>query len=162
MDDSTFIDPASAVEHAKRGLDRTDPKGDLALAEARRAGQPGAPVLVVRLDMPGQGYYLVPWQDERGILLIVQVDARTGALSSLAALSSPLERLVLRGEEARRIVQERTNARVVGEPRLVWQPCREAANPLQPFSQVFIEGGSVFVSGCGKVHNTLTPFGKGG
>jgi hypothetical protein len=119
-------------------------------------------VLVRRLDKPGSDYYLVPWSTERGIVLVIKVDAERGVMSSAAALRVPLSRLVRSPEEARDLVVERLGQRVIGEPELVWQPCRESASALQPLYRVVVESGEAFVGIDGSVHPRLTPFGKGG
>lgn len=157
-----LIEPAAAIEEAKRGLDSLHIEDNPGLASARAAGHAGVPVLVMRLDAPGQGYYLIPWQDEQGIVLIVQVDAQNGMMTSASALSAPLQSLTMPPEDARRAASEILGVRVIDEPRLVWEACRETASPYQPLYQVPIEGGHVFVCMDGSVHRSLTPFMKGG
>jgi hypothetical protein len=116
----------------------------------------------MRIDAPGHDYYLVPWQSEHGILLIVQVDAQSGAMSAVAAPSAPLARLTIAPEDAQRIVSSRLGVRAIGEPRLVWRACRESASSFQPLYQVLIEDGEAFVGADGSVYRSLTPFLKGG
>src|SRR5262249_28431991 len=65
-------------------------------------------------------------------------------------------------DEARQAVAARLSQRVIGEPQLVWRPCRESASPFQPLYQVPIAGGEAFVSVDGSVYRSLTHFGKGG
>lgn len=156
---SGFIKPSTAVQHARHGLDGV---ADRAVTRALRRGKPGRPTLVLRLDGVGEGYYLIPWRDSGGVVLVVQVDARTGAMLSSAALPAPVKSLGLTADQARRIVQEQTGLRAASKPRLVWQPCRESASPLQPLYEVVLQGGRVFVCPAGVVHRRLTPFGKGG
>jgi hypothetical protein len=157
-----LIEPAVAIKEAKRGLDRIRLEDNPGAADARAVGHAGVPVFVVRLDEPDQGYYLVPWQDRRGILLIVQVDARSGVMSSMATLQAPLTSLTISPEEAKSFVSDRLGVRVTGQPRLVWQPCRETASPFQPLYQVPVDNGYVFVTVDGTVHRRLTPFLQGG
>ena len=157
-----MISPEAAVEAAKRGLDRVDIRDSAVMATIRASGDAGVPVLVERLDKPGQPYYLVPWHDPRGIVLIMQVDAQSGSMSSTALVKTPLRRLTISDGEAQSIVSERLGVPVVGQPRLVWLPCRESASPFQPFYQVPIAGGNAFVDMQGSLHERLTPFGKGG
>jgi hypothetical protein len=151
------IDPMKAVEEAKRSLGRPPLRDTPGIA-----GNPGTPLLVRRLDIPGQYYYLVPLEDQRGILLVVQVDGTTGAMSSAAVMPAPVPRLVMTPEEARDLVSDRLGKRVAGKPELVWQPCHESASPLQPLYSVPIENGDAFVGIDGSVYPGLTPFGKGG
>jgi hypothetical protein len=157
-----LIDPATAIVEAKKGLDRLHIEDNPDLASARAAGHAGEPVLVLRLDAPGQGYYLIPWQDERGIMLIVQVNAQNGMMTSASALSSPMQSLTIPPEDARRVVSDQLGVSVTGEPRLVWEACRESASPYQPLYQVPVADGDVFVSMDGSVHLNLTHFMKGG
>jgi hypothetical protein len=120
----------------------------------------GTPLLVKRLDSPAHDYYLVPWEDDRGIVAVVQIDAVTGAFTSAAPFPVPQERLVMSAEEAARAVSA-TVGTPARETELVWMPCRESASPLQPLYRVRTEHGEVFVGATG-VQQTLTPFGRGG
>ena len=157
-----MISPEDARAAAKRDIAavRFDSHPDAVGALA--AGEAGVPLLVSRLDRTASDYYLVPWSDERGIVLVIQVDAERGVMSSAAALRVPLSRLVPSPEEARAFVFERLRQRSVGEPQLVWQPCLESASPLQPLYRVVVESGEAFVGVDGSVHRRLTPFGRGG
>lgn len=157
-----MIDGEAAAEEARRGLLRTQLTDDPAMASALDEGQPGPPLLVTRLDIAGRDYYLVPWLDGRGIVAVAQIDAQSGVLASAAAFSTPLTRLVMTANDARRAVSDRLGQAVFGEPELVWQPCREAASPLQPLYRVSTASGDAFVGVDGSVHLRLTTFGKGG
>lgn len=157
-----LIDHAAAKNAAKLGLDRLHIEDNPSLASARAAGHAGEPLLIMRLNAPGQGYYLIPWLDERGIVLIVQVDAQSGLTAAVSGLSSPLQRLTMPPEDAKRLASDLLGVRVTGEPWLVWEPCREASSPFQPLYQVPVEDGNVFVSMDGSLHRNLTPFMKGG
>ncbi len=126
------------------------------------AGDPGDPVYVERLDQPGHGYYLVPWQQPQGIAAIVQIDAHTGTLASVATHSTPQRSLVLSHEELRRHIAAQSTLRVRGDPTLVWQPCRETSSPFLPLYRVPTDAGHLFVGMNGVLHHRLTPFGKGG
>jgi hypothetical protein len=157
-----LISPEDARAAAKRDIAGVRFDHDPTAAGAVVTGGAGTPVLVRRLDKPASDYYLVPWSTERGIALVIQIDAERGVMSSVAALRVPLSRLVPSPEDARVLVLERLGQRVSGEPQLVWQPCRESASPLQPLYRVVVEGGEAFVGVDGFVHRRLTPFGKGG
>lgn len=157
-----MISPDAAVDAAKRGLEQVDMRGNPDMAAVRSSGDAGPPILVERLDKPGQPYYLVPWHDPRGVVLIVQVDATSGSMSSTALIKTPLPRLTISDGEAQKIVSEHLGVPVVGQPKLVWTPCRESASPFQPFYQVPIAGGQAFVDMLGTLHAHLTSFGKGG
>lgn len=126
-------------------------------------GHAGQGSLVLRLDTTGRDYYLVPWRDGRGIVAVVQIDAESGTMASVAVLPKPLERLMVTPDEARQAVSKRLGQRALGRPELVWRPCRETASPLQPVYRVTTEGGgTAFVGVDGSVYLGLTPFGKGG
>ena len=157
-----MISPTQAVQAAERGLRAIDPVHNPDVAAAHAAGHAGIPLLVTRLDATDGNYYLVPWEDSRGILLVVQVDALGGEMSSAAAFPQPLARLVISPNEARRIVETQLSKPVIGEPKLVWQPSRESASPLQPLYHVVVEGGEAFVGAAGTVYRSLSPFGHGG
>jgi hypothetical protein len=126
------------------------------------SGGAGTPLFVKRLDHPSRGYYLVPWVNPSGIVLIVEVDASTGSLSSVVPLAQPMPRLGINPTEARSAVTGGSGGLSTDEPQLVWQPCRESASPLRPFYQVDIDAGHVYVDMDGKVYTNLTPFSKGG
>ena len=153
------ISARDAVQASQRGLGKI---ADPAVAAAYAGAQPGVPLLVTRLDQPNRDYYLVPWQDQRGVLLVALVDAASGEMASAAAFATPMRQLVMSPSEARRLVETQLNTRVRGDPKLVWQPARESASPLQPLYRVSVDGGEAFVAADGAVHRTLTPFGKGG
>jgi|SRR5215813_2044764 len=153
------ISPTEAAQAAQRGLLRiSEPEVTAAYA----AGHCGVALLVKRLDQPDRNYYLVPWQDSRGVVLVVQVDAATGKMLSAAALPKPLPRLVMTPDEARHLAENHLNHRVTGEPALVWRPSHESASPLQPFYYVPTDGGDAYVAIDGSVYQLLTPFGMGG
>ena len=156
------IGPLIAAEEATRSLDRMRIEGHPDAAAISADGHAGVPAYVSRIDVQGQDYYLVPWQGEHGIEVIVRIDAPNGVMSSMVVLPTPLEQLVLDPAEASRIAAAAQNTSVIGEPHLVWRACRESASPFQPLYQVPIEGGSVFVGMDGSVYRALTPFGKGG
>lgn len=149
-----MIDSPTAVEEASRGLHAVlGDAGGRSLAQTH----PGVPLLVARLDDPSADYYLVPWENERGVFVIVQVNAWSGAMASVAELPAPQPRIVIAPDDAVRSVPD---AR--GTPLLVWQPCRESSSAFLPFYRIDTSEGMVFVRGDGRVFRTLTPFGRGG
>jgi hypothetical protein len=152
------ISSVAAAQAAERGLERIDLNGNPDVAAAHRGGHAGVPLFVARLDQPDRHYYLVPWVAERGITLLVQVDASSGEMSSFAVLPVPVRQLVMSPDEAKRAAEARLGRRATGDPKLVWRPSRESASPLQPLYQVPMENGQAFVG----VHHGLTSFGRGG
>jgi hypothetical protein len=157
-----MIDPVAAAAEAKHGLSRMQLDDNPGMAAARAAGHAGVPVLVTRLDTPERAYYLVPWQDERGITLVVQVDAQTGVMSSAAALPTPVQHLTINPKQAQRIAADTLGAHATDTPRLVWTACRETGSPFLPLYQIPVAGGHVFVTMAGAAYRQLTPFMKGG
>lgn len=157
-----FITPMVAIRAAERGLQKIDFDKNPDVAAAYLGGHPGVPLLVTRLDEPDRDYYLVPWQDQSGIVLLVQVDASSGDMLSAAVLPAPMRRIAMTPDEARRVVETRLKQHILGEPKLVWRPSRESVSQLQPLYQVAVDGGDVFVDVDGSVYRSLTPFGKGG
>jgi hypothetical protein len=157
-----FISPMVAIRAAERGLQKIDFDKNPDLAATYLGGHAGVPLLVTRLDQPDRDYYLVPWQDQRGIVLVVQVDASSGDMLSAAVLPAPMARIAMTPDEARRVVETRLKQHILSEPKLVWRPSRESVSQLQPLYQIAVDGGDVFVDVDGSVHQSLTPFGKGG
>jgi hypothetical protein len=150
------------MQAAERGLRNIDLDQNADVAAAYASGHAGVPLFVTRLEAPDRDYYLVPWEDQRGIVLVVTVDASRGEMLSAAALPNPLAQLVVSPDEARRAVESRFGNHTIGEPKLVWRPCHESASPFQPLYQIAVEGGEAFVGVDGSVYRRLTPFGKGG
>src|SRR5262245_4128588 len=126
-----MITPTAAVKAARQGIEKYGLHKSQGMP-ADLANLSIEPLILIRpLDVPDRDYYLVPWKAESGIVLIGQVDASTGVMSNAAPLPIPLSRLVMSPEEARRIVDERWHPSIIGEPRLVWCPCRESSSPFQ-------------------------------
>lgn len=145
-----------------RGLKKTELEKDPRVTFALMNGNAGDPIFVRRLDAPDRDYYIVPWVSAAGINLIVQVNAITGIMSAAAPLNRPLQQLVISGLEAMRIASRESDQPVMAEPVLVWRPCRESSDPLQPFYQIKLKDGECFIGSDGAFYTTLTPFGQGG
>ena len=156
----TVITDKAVIEAARRGIERfgLDKRPDVAAALS--TGHVGELILVKRLDEPERGYYLVTWGDEQGIRLIAEVDANTVELTS--AVAAAQSQLMIDMTEARRLVLEKSSQEVLGEPQIVWHPCRESSSPYLPFYRFTTAEGMVFVRGDGALYTSLTPFGKGG
>jgi hypothetical protein len=146
-----------------------------------KQGKFGKPVLVMRLDRPGEYYYLMPWEISSGTTAFTQVDARFGFFKSFQVLSAPRSDLLLGGDAGRR-AQERIARRLEGlrvelpeltgrvsilpgtysvAPTLVWKPCRESWSPAMPFHQVNAGPITLYVRIDGEVFTRLTE-GQGG
>ncbi len=81
-----MIDAGEAAAAARRALRELHGAGHADVLAAVATGEAGEPALVVRLDVPDASYYLVPWRDVRGVIVIAQIDATSGALQSVAVL----------------------------------------------------------------------------
>jgi hypothetical protein len=104
----------------------------------------------------------VPWRCDRGITVVAQVDAGSGRMTTAGRLPAPVSRIVPDAAEAAAAVVARTGSPPLSEPRLVWRPCRESANPLAPFYEVLTRRCELFVGPDGTVHSQLTPFARSG
>jgi len=145
-------------------------------AAAVRAGRFGQPLLVQRLDRPGDFYYLAPWQQNDRIAALVDIDARFGIFKSLRVLAAPAKDwLIGRGSSSRlrdalarsldgntfELPEERGRFKVYPgtyciPPVLVWKPCRESWSPHLPFYHVVVGGHSLYVRIDGPVFTHLT------
>lgn len=151
-----------ATEGARRGILEYGLDNDPALASAARGGQPDTPLLVDRLDDPGNAYYLVPWMTAEGVAFVVKVDASTGAMLSATTFSRPIRSPFLTPNEALDSVRRMLPHDALGRPRLVWRPCRESTNPSRPFYEIPLDEGVLYVDMDGSVIVELTPLGLGG
>ena len=157
-----MIEPSFAKKASRESLERLHLQENPEVASALAKAEAGKPLLVMRLDAPGKGYYLVPWKREARIVLLVQIDAQDGIMSSMVIPKRPLDDITISPEQAKAAVSSQLGMPVTGEPVLVWQPSRESSSPFQPFYQVPVPGGNVYVSTDSAVYSSLTPFGKGG
>jgi hypothetical protein len=157
-----MITPEAAAAAAARALSNLNLDDDPGAAASLRAGHAGSSVFVRRIDVPDRDYYLVPWELGDRVTMVVQVDANSGVMASMAVLKPPIPAIVISPKQSVEVVEETLQESVTGEPEIVWEPARESASPLQPLYRVPIANGHVFVSSDGKVIRTLTPFGRGG
>jgi hypothetical protein len=142
---------------------------------ALSAGAFGEPLLVQRLDRPGDFYYLAPWEVNGAIAALVDVDARHGLFKSVRVLEKPAEGWAIGGRKGNvrsaisRIVdgnvfdlaEEKGRVRIFPgtyciPPVLVWKPCRESWSPHLPFYHVVVGGYSLYVRIDGPVFTHLT------
>jgi hypothetical protein len=134
----------------------------LAVSHALKAGRPGDPVRVRRLDSPDQDYFLVPWVADEGTLLVAHLNAASGEVAGFASASRPGPPVMIDPGRARTVAEERLHHTVSRESEIVWQPCQESASPFLPFYRFESAAGAVYVRADGTVFYALTPFGKGG
>jgi len=158
----TVISPAEAVTAAARALKELDLRTNANMAHALAGAHVGPPLFVKRLDVPDRDYYLVPWENEDGITLVMELYASAGSLAGAAPLKKPVRHITLSPKQAIAAVAQSTGREPAGEPQLVWRPCRESPSPMRPFYRIATETGELFVSPEGQVYTTLTPFGRGG
>jgi hypothetical protein len=165
-----ILSPKMAGELAIRGLreyglfDREDWRA--ALDDA----QPGAPLLVQRLDRLDSYYYVTPLNQGRRPSVLVNVDARWGDYQQAVLLpKSRSEHRVISAEEALKLVLSRPielNAlrgrlRVRKEavcpcPHLVWRPCKESLSPYYPFYMFVVGEHRLYVRIDGAIFASLT------
>lgn len=140
-----------------------------------RTGKFGTPLLVQRLDVPNQYYYILPWEQRSGVLAMVDVDARFGVFKSARIFSEAVSNWIPGGTPAKAVAEierrindkrfelaeERGRIRVFPgtyciSQTLVWKPCRESWSPHLPFYHVQVGGHSLYVRIDGPVFTGLT------
>jgi hypothetical protein len=171
-DGSRIVETERIVRFAQEGieeygLDRTEIG-----ARALRVGSFGEPVLVARLDRPGDYYYLSPWEVGGEAAGLVEIDARFGFFKSFRTESAGRRGLLV-GREAGARLRETIDGRRIDllneggrftvypgtyciSPTLVWKPCRESWSPHLPFHQVVIGGHVLYVRIDGRIFTQLT------
>ena len=158
---SSWIDAEAAIQVALRGIEKID-LTLLQSAEPTAIGSPRRALLVTRLDQAESAYYLVPWESEEGVGLIARVDAAAGEMLGAATVSSPTPYPFLSSERAVEILRCVYPTHEIGEPRLVWKPCRESTSPFRPLFQFRGKDESIYMDMDGGVFKALTPLGRGG
>ena len=143
---------------------------------ALRTGRFGQPLLVQRLDRPGEFYYLAPWERGGRIAALVDIDARFGLFKSVRVLPAPARHWAIgRGSSTR--LREAIARLLDGKkferpddggrfkvypdtycvpPVLVWKPCQESWSPHLPFHHIVVGGHSLYVRIDGPVFTHLT------
>lgn len=135
---------------------------------ARYPQMPGAappqvekPIRVARLDRGGY-FLLVPLRDGLERRGLVQLDAETLAVESIAAVSGDQILSLLSPQEALAMAQAAfPQEHGWREPELGWRPCRESYSSLMPLWVVGHAEGQVYVGQDGRVFAQLSQ-GKGG
>jgi hypothetical protein len=171
-----LIAPNQVAKFAAAGLSEYGLKDSELGAEALSGGNLGQPLLVQRLDRPGDFYYLAPWQRGGRTTAFIDIDARFGAFKSMRVISTPTRNRAVpksptRG--ARDSLARRLDNRVFdlpGEqgrlrvrpgtycvpPVLSWKPCRESWSPSLPFYHIVVGGHSLYLRIDGAVFTELT------
>jgi hypothetical protein len=143
---------------------------------ALKSGSLGRPLLVQRLDRPGDFYYLTPWQHSGKVIALIDVDARFGVFKSMAVLAAPSQDWAIptrSSKDVRRSIvgllenrlfelpEERGRIKIYPDtycipPILVWKPCRQSWSPHLPFYHIVVGGNSLYVRIDGPVFTQLT------
>jgi hypothetical protein len=172
FDGRSIIDARQVTSVLKRELERyglTETKQTARVARGRF----GRPLLVQRLDVEGQYYYLVP-SLEGNVIGYAQVDARFGSLQSLYTLR--------RAAPAFEVDPRKVEQRIVGarfdlpsekgrytlvkgkfkvDRHLVWRPCRQAYSPHLPFWRITAGPFTFYQRVDGPLFAQLTLGGRG-
>ncbi|WP_156304373.1 hypothetical protein [Nitrosospira briensis] len=171
-----LIQPQQVAELASSGLKEYKLAENKQFEAAFSSGGFGMPQLVQRLDRPNDFYYLTPWEGERGISALVDIDARFGFFKSARVFSEPAKEWLIGGEHGAKsaeLIARRVNDKIFelpGEkgrfkvypgtycitPILVWKPCRQSWSPHLPFYQLAIGGTLLYVRVDGEVFTQLT------
>ena len=180
-DGNTIIEAKKLIDFTAKGLSTYHLAENEFVAPRLRGGGWSEPVLVTRLDRPGEFYYLQPWETDQGITGIAKVDARFGTFNGFQALAGPNPALLI-GRERRDRLERRIASRIDGlkidlpglkgkltmfkdayatSPTLVWKPCRESWSPYLPFHQLTIGSETLYTRIDGPVFTELTG-GSGG
>lgn len=160
--DIILITTEEAIKAAMRGVRDYGLERNPDIVSAISIGKPDTPLLVKRLDVLKQAYYLVPWVIEEGTVLIAEVDASNGSMRSAARLPKAVPHLFLSPDEALTLVSRKFPSQKLGKPLLVWQPCRETTSPLRPLYEIPYEDGILYVDMDGSIFSSLTPLNLGG
>jgi len=180
-DDKEILSPDAAQKAALKGLEQQG----LFEREDWRAlfGSTQTPLLVQRLDVVDDYYYLVPFgQSDRRVGAVVRVDAFSGEYLEASAFATTGEEglwgSVLREwrseDDARRQIAGRKfelpqrGGRVLARPEgigihpsFVWKPCVESLSPYYPFRLVTIGDARRYVRIDGEVFDGLHEGGPG-
>ena len=173
-DGRQLIAPKQIAKFATEGLEEYRLKDSEFGGPALKSGSLGQPLLVQRLDRPGDFYYLTPWQRSGKIAALIDVDARFGVFKSIRVLPAPAQDWAIGGSKGPRdhiassldnrlfeLPEERGRLKVYPgtyciPPSLVWRPCRESWSPHLPFYHIVIGRHSLYVRLDGPVFTQLT------
>ena len=169
-----LITQDDAVKFGQLGLEEYGLLKDERVAAAIKGAQPTRPMPVLRLDRPNTYYYLVPWETQRGVAALAQIDARFGVFQGLHLRNKPsLEEYLPKREIIRRVsnrqfdLPEKLGRLVLHpevaclSPTLVWRPCWESFSPYMPFYQFTVGDFRIYVRVDGEVFSALTTVGSG-
>jgi hypothetical protein len=170
-----LIDSQQVARIASEGLTEYKLPESKFASEVLKSGEFGQPLLVQRLDKPGDYYFLTPWQQNQSIAGFASIDARYGIFRSFGINSKPhirwtlADRSEIRSKEVAQMIDNRVfdlpedkgRFRVYPgtyciPPTLVWKPCRESWSPYLPFYRLSFGSSSLYVRIDGEVFTHLT------
>jgi hypothetical protein len=174
-DGKSILPAEAAIGLARRGIEEYRVLDNERSKALSGRGDLGKPVLVQRLDRPGEFYYIVPWESDGRVSGTVDIDARFGTFKSARVLSRPAESWLgsadnsiarqsigrLIDGHAFELPEERGRFKVFPDTycvpsTLVWKPCRQSWSPHLPFHHIVIGGYSLYVRIDGHVFTQLT------
>jgi hypothetical protein len=177
FDGTAVIAPEAVRDLGVRAIERWSLRNRPGWDEALSAGDFAAPVLVHRLDRPGQSYWVLPVSVEQRLPAALAFDARYGHYLQSAALTTmdanalqlpPTVRQLPRLLHGQWVALGPDGARIrIDKDQLclcdtyVWRPCRESLSPLWPFRLATYGGTQVYVRADGAVFGYLTTTDRG-
>jgi hypothetical protein len=177
FDGTSIIPPDAVRDLGLRAVDEWSLTERPGWREALAAGDFVAPVLVHRLDRPGQAYWVLPVSVGREQPAALAFDARHGSYLQ-SGIVPTLEASALQLPPDHRRLSKLLDGKAVslgpdaGQLRIdrsllcicdtyVWQPCRESLSPLWPFRLATYGGTQVYVRADGAVFGHLTTTDRG-
>src|SRR6185503_17322300 len=175
-DGRQLIAAKQIAKFATEGLEQYGIKDSEFGGPALKSGSLGQPLLVQRLDRPGDFYYLTPWQRSGKTVALIDTDARFGVFKSIRVLPAPAQDWAIPVGSSKgvresvvssldnqvfKLPEERGRLKVYPgtyciPPVLVWKPCRESWSPHLPFYHIVVGGHSLYVRIDGPVFTQLT------
>jgi len=175
-DGKQLIAAKQIAKFAAEGLETYNLKESEFGRPALKSGGLGTPLLVQRLDRPGDFYYLTPWHRSGKVVALIDVDARFGVFKSIRVLPAPVQDWAIPITSTKgvrdsivssldnrifELPDERGRLKVYPgtyciPPVLVWKPCRESWSPHLPFYHIVVGGHSLYVRIDGPVFMQLT------
>jgi hypothetical protein len=159
---SDWIDPAAALSIAWRGADEFCQTIRFAAINEQKGRRFEKPLMVERLDIPHEAYYLVPLIFENKAGVVFRIDAKNGSILGMITFKKPSDSSYLSHDAVHDLVRRKFPDKTIGSSRLVWQPCQESTTPFRPFYEIAIDGIIVYIDMEGSILRKLTPLGFGG
>jgi hypothetical protein len=181
-DGRLLISSQQAIKFAEMGLEEYRLAEGAPHKQILQGGRLSEPVVVHRLDRPGNYYHLVPWEHDSMIAGVIEIDARFGIFKSFYSFAAPIQGGLLDSKSSKELHSqiakrvEGLKVQIPGEqgfvtirpgtycilPVLVWTPCRESWSPALPFHMVTTGSQILYVRIDGQVFTHLTTNVHGG